>query len=452
MPSEIRELDNEASLLAFRTTFFWLSVVVTCGYAPFALRNFSLGRYRVGAIQLVCCVCIVLLVLLKRRTEDVKKKYWIGQAVLAFTLLAGYLGAFFTGQGAATSAWVLLLGPLFSAYLFGRTSAKIWTAICVAGFLLLHLSGSVHPIEPDFVPTGWRVWGIQTVMLLVIFSFGRAFRQSVDRQIDSIRQRKAELRQARDQLERSYTELQNLDVARQQFVELLAHDMRNPITGIVGYAQLLTYEAGISEEGKQMIEGIEELTRGLNNKLADIVDVSRLENEELDLRLKEIDYAALCSEVAEELESDLLPPVTVEGPDSLPLVCDPRLLRRVLSNLLSNAQKFCSKERSVKIILQEVDGEIVTCVLDNSPQLSPEEKEQAFENLPYTGVKPSKRSFGLGLTLCKLAIERHGGAVGIEDVPEGGCQFRFTLPRLKSSGGSRKASVPPGSREEVALL
>lgn len=431
LKGEIQQLEEPSHLAGFRTCLLWMSAVVMLGYLPFVVRNFALGRERVATIQLIACVAILGLVALERVTPQIRRKYWMGQAILALTMTAGFVGAVFTGQGRAVSAWVLLLGPLLGAYLFGRFSARLWTAMCLVALFVLHWSGQHYPVEADFVAGGWRVWGVQSIMTVVIFGFGKAFRRGQDRQVALLKQRSAELEQARGRLEESYLGLQNAEIARQQFVEMLAHDMRNPITGIVGYAQLLKDESGLSPEGLRMVDGIESLTRSLTDKLGDILDVVNLEHEQLDLCIAEIDYSDLCRQVVAGLQSELLPAVVFDGPGRLPLSCDSRLLGRVLSNLLGNAQKFCSGEKMVTLRVEVGPNEVITDILDHGPDLSPAEKAHAFENLPYHGEQPSKRSFGLGLTFCRLAVERHGGILSLDDSPEGGSRFRFTIPCTK---------------------
>lgn len=424
-------LIDKSTLRAFRTRFLWLSAVILGGYLPFIARNAAQGFIRVATIQAVACVIVIICIVVQRQNRQAKLLRTLAHVVLASAMGAGFLGALVTGQGAAVSAWVLPLGPLYAAYLLDNRSAVAWTIICLSGLFGLHYSGSVSPITPDFVASGWKVWGSQTVTLLVVYFFGSALRRSSDQQVELLKEQSLALADAQEKLSESYSELRRVEQARQHFVELLVHDMKNPVMGILTYAQLLAMEDGLSQEGRELADGIQSFTFNLENRLNNILDVSRLEEEELELRSDQIDYVDLCTEVVGEFESGTGSKIVMEAPRSVPIICDQNLLRRVLENLLSNALKYSPPEENVLVTVQIDEKNVLTRVVDRGPGIAPQYQSRIFERF-FRADNPTKQSTGLGLTLCKLAVEKHGGTIGLDSAPGEGCEFSFTLP-LKAS-------------------
>lgn len=422
---------DRSTLRAFRTRFLWLSVVILGGYLPFIARNAVQGFTRVALIQAVACGIVFLCLGIQRKTESAKVLHVLAHIVLGAAMGAGFLGALVTGQGAAVSAWVLPLGPLYAAYLLNSSSAVSWTIVCLAGLFGLHYSGTVSPIAPDFVASGWKVWGSQTVTLLVVYFFGSALRRGSEQQFELLKEQSLALTEAQEKLSESYTELRRVEQARQHFVELLVHDMKNPVMGILTYAQLLAIEEDLTQEGKELAEGIQSFTFNLENRLNNILDVSRLEQEELELRSDEIDYVDLCTEVVGEFETGTGSKIVMEAPRSVPIICDPNLLRRVLENLLSNALKYSPPEEKVLVTVQIDEKNVLTRVVDRGPGIDPRYHSRIFQRF-FRADNPTKQSTGLGLTLCKLAVEKHGGTIGFDSAPGKGCEFCFTLPLIAS--------------------
>ncbi len=431
MQIELRELDGKPALVAFRTRFLILSAVVVGGYLPFVVRNHLLGFDRVALIQFVCCALIAGLIAFERTTPTSRWKYLAGHAVLACAMGSGFLGGMFTGQGGAVSAWVLPLGPLYAAYLLGRYSAAIWTVVCLLLLFVLHWSGQHHPLTPEFVASGWKVWGSQSVTTLVILLFGWGFRQGVEKQMGLLRARSLELLEAKSALSESYDSLRDLEQARQSFVELLVHDMRNPVTGVLGYAAMLKEDAAerLDESELETLDKIERLTQNLSDKLSNVLDLSRLEQTELTLRLELVDYRSLLMEVIGDFRAPKRAEIRLEeGPETI-LSCDRFLIRRVLENLFSNAQRYSPEDSVVTVSVVDRGDTVETRVTDQGPGIPLKQQARVFDRFFQSSPGAVKRSSGLGLALCRLAVEKHGGRMRLESVEGEGSAFSFRLPK-----------------------
>ena len=111
------------------------------------------------------------------------------------------------------------------------------------------------------------------------------------------------------------------------------------------------------------------------------------------------------------------------------LAVDPGVIRRVLQNLLSNAFKFAPPEGAVRIVLTSSAGEVRVAVSDNGPGIAPEYHERIFEKFGQVENSQSCLGTGLGLTFCKMAVEAHGGRIGVVSEVGHGSTFWLALPR-----------------------
>lgn len=428
VPSEIRQLYVPTNLDAFHTKFDMLSVVVTLAYLPFLIANIAAGHPRIATIQGLGWLGLVALTVHYHKEKVPRRAYQAGHFILTAALCTAFFGAMVTGQGRAVLAWALPLAPLYAAYLLGPVSALLWAGVSLVLLFLLHYTGDALPIPPEFIASGWRVWGVQSVTTLVILLFGQALRRGMDEQVARMAKNSIQLKEARNDLAASLARLQALEESRQQFIEMLVHDMRTPLTGIYAYSDRLSRRLqDLEPEDKDSLARVLRLSSNLADKVTNVLEVSRLEDPELQLWRESFDYCQLAREIVAEFQFEDKAQVSLEVESCGRIYCDQALVRRVLENLLANAQRYCPKDSVVRVIIREVDGYIETRVIDDGPGICPTEQAHIFERFrratPSTG-----HASGLGLALCKLVIEKHRGEIGLNNLPGKGCEFWFTLP------------------------
>jgi len=123
--------------------------------------------------------------------------------------------------------------------------------------------------------------------------------------------------------------------------------------------------------------------------------------------------------------------VTLDAPESsLTLAADVGLIRRVFQNLLSNALKYTPAGGNVRIVVTPSPSEVRVAVTDAGPGIAPEYHQRIFEKFGQVEDRKNRLGTGLGLTFCKLAVEAHGGRIGVESVVGQGSTFWLALPRL----------------------
>jgi PAS domain S-box-containing protein len=229
------------------------------------------------------------------------------------------------------------------------------------------------------------------------------------------------------------TVLKEMERARKEWMSIIAHDLRQPITVISGYAGMLLKLLG-GEEGPAATaaQHILASTRLVARMTADLLDVSRIETRHLDLKRQPTDVTALVRAATERAGETLQGrPLRLTLPERLPLLdVDPGRLEQVLGNLLSNAVKYGDPGTPIDVTVEQVAREVRVSVTNVGPGIPAEEQPFVFDRFRRAHTAKTERVTGLGrgLYIAKGLVEAHGGRIWAESVPYGTTTFCFTLP------------------------
>lgn len=244
-----------------------------------------------------------------------------------------------------------------------------------------------------------------------------------------------ELRRQKRDLEESYRQLRELETMRDSLTHMIVHDLRGPLTVINGYLQILQVRARtkLSEAESQYLTQAADSSDRLVAMIGSLLDVSRMEAGKMPLHSGPCELGRLVTDVVGRfaLAKDRAT-VTAELPPGLPIVnCDQSLVERVLFNLVDNATKYSPAHGRVLVRVELEPTWVRTLVQDDGPGIPPEFHARIFEKFGTVQMRAAqqKHSTGLGLTFCKLAVEAHGGQVGVNSDGGHGSSFWFTLPR-----------------------
>ena len=241
------------------------------------------------------------------------------------------------------------------------------------------------------------------------------------------------LRQAGRELTASYTRLHALEKLRDDLVHMVVHDMRSPLMVLSGHLELLREsELGtLSENGRDDLRSALKAARTLSRMANDLLDVSRLEDRRMPLQRGAHDLG----EIAEEVRAavGVLDPgraIELRLDGSLRVHCDREVVRRVLENLLGNAIKHTPTGAGLSIAVAAGPGRVRVEVADRGPGVPVEARQRIFEKFETAATRAEQKyhSVGLGLAFSKLAIEAHGGTIGVEAGEPDGSVFWFELP------------------------
>jgi signal transduction histidine kinase len=243
--------------------------------------------------------------------------------------------------------------------------------------------------------------------------------------------------------------------AKDEFISIVSHELRSPLTSIVGFARLLLDHQGIDEAARSYLEFIDQEAGRLTELVTDFLDIERIETGTIALDCRPTDLAELVTRVAAGFASDPTHQLVVDLPPDLPAAwADERRLQQVLVNIIANAFKYAPDGGEVRVSGRVVDGAVEIGVADQGLGLPPDAVPRLFEKL-YRVESPERRRIqgtGLGLAICRQLVEAHGGRIwATSDGPRRGSTFLFTVPvaaegRAVSAVGATPLPAAPRAR------
>ncbi|WP_168188137.1 hybrid sensor histidine kinase/response regulator [Hahella sp. CCB-MM4] len=358
--------------------------------------------------------------------------------------------------GMAGPAAFLVAG--FLTWPRGELSSRLYTLAWVALALGTTIYGlNKFGLIPANSLTNNAFWfGSAFEGLLLSFSLAARFsalqknRLELQRQIAQDREKQFELESAAIQ-----AEAQNL--ARGEFIATFSHEIRTPINGILGMAELLD-DTELNELQRNYLQAIRGSGENLLHLINGVLDFSKIEAGRLELDLQATSLKILvnnCCELFEAIanEKGIGFGVRYEGQVPRIAMLDPLRVKQILLNLLSNAFKFTEKG-SVELAVIAVDGEHLRFeVTDTGIGIEEEHQDLLFQSF-YQGDKSTTRRYGgtgLGLTICRSLVELHQGRIGVTSAPDCGSTFWFEIP-LEEVEEIEEEESPLVEEEKAYLL
>lgn len=259
-----------------------------------------------------------------------------------------------------------------------------------------------------------------------------------------------DLEERNEELRQAYEELKELDLLKSDFVSMVSHELRSPLTNISGAVELMLEEEELSDEyARKMLGVVGNQSDRLIRLVQGILDVSRIDAGKLFLDCKEVDILPLLQRVVSSLQ-----PTTVfhwfELPmiDSLPPVWgDEDRIEEIFFNLLDNAIKFSPSGGQISIQMEPRDEKIMISISDPGVGIAPDKQEKIFRKFQRLDIDDSRESYGhgLGLYITKGLVEAHGGRIWVESIEEEGSTFSFTLPLARKPQTREGLSPNPSS-------
>jgi signal transduction histidine kinase/ActR/RegA family two-component response regulator len=326
------------------------------------------------------------------------------------------------------TAWFAGLGPALLALGLGL-AATLWLFTPTPGSFAFHELG--HHIR---------------LVLYVIFGIGssvciESLRAAQRRAADNLREalnRQQRLEQEVARRQRLEEALRQADRRKDEFLAMLAHELRNPLAPVRNALHILR-EHGADAEGVEALRAMmQRQIEHLSRLVDDLLDVSRITQGTIRLRKEVVELAPLVCHTVEALrpavEARRLD-LTVSLPEEpIRLQADPTRLEQVLTNLLANAAKFTALGGAIVLTAQRKDDGVELCVRDTGAGIAPEVLPHVFELFVQAerGLDRSEGGLGIGLTLVQRLVELHGGTVQAASAGLGrGSEFSVWLPTLE---------------------
>jgi len=242
--------------------------------------------------------------------------------------------------------------------------------------------------------------------------------------------RRVDDRTEEDQAER----LDRLERAHEEFLAMVAHEIRDPMTSCIGFAELLLQrpQGMTEEERREALAAIARTGRRLVDLLEDILDVSRIEAGSLPYVMRRIDLNDVVRAVLDERRTSLDGiRIEVETPEPAMVEGDPDRLHQVVANLVSNAVKFSAGRSPVRIATSAADREVELTVRDEGIGIAAEDLPKLFQRfvrIPQPGGQDRIPGTGLGLYISRTIVLAHHGRIWAESSPGHGSIFHVALP------------------------
>ncbi|MCL5109371.1 MAG: PAS domain-containing sensor histidine kinase [Chloroflexi bacterium] len=233
---------------------------------------------------------------------------------------------------------------------------------------------------------------------------------------------------------RDVTRLHELEQAKEDYVRAISHDLRAPVTIVLGQAQSLERVLGkrpSSARTQTSLGAIITSARRMQTMIQDLVDSARLESGQLRIRPAALDLRSFCRQLIDRLAGVLdTERISLQLPERpLPVLADPDGLERILINLLSNALKYSAAGSEVALVVNPGPEGVVAAVVDRGPGIPAEQLGRLFQRYYRAAAARDRREgLGLGLYITKALVEAHGGRIWVESEVGKGSRFCFTLP------------------------
>jgi len=224
--------------------------------------------------------------------------------------------------------------------------------------------------------------------------------------------------------------LEDLDRLRAEFIQMISHELRSPMTVVGGIAEILRKRNDklTSEQRTELIETLGREARRLTRLVSEVLDLEAIDRGALALNVGEVDLAALAREAVTDSGEASHTGLIVHPGDAL-ASCDRDRIKQVLLNLISNSAKFSDEDTAISVTVTPQADHVSIAVADRGPGIPEEEKANLFKRFGRLSTGEHKPGSGLGLYLSRKIVEEHGGQIAVESRVGEGATFTVRLPR-----------------------
>ena len=230
------------------------------------------------------------------------------------------------------------------------------------------------------------------------------------------------------------TYLKEVDRIRSEFVHTVSHDLRSPLTSVIGYAELVERAGSLNDNQRDFLRRIQDSVQHITSLINDLLDLGSIEAG-FDTRREFVQLEGILRYTLDMLQGQIKSKrlkVHTDIAPSLPaLRANPIRLRQVLDNVVGNAIKYSSANGDVHVSIQTEGDQIILKVADDGPGIPPADQPHIFDKF-YRGsnITSNTEGSGLGLAIVKTIVESHQGRIWVESAVGKGSSFFIVLPLL----------------------
>jgi PAS domain S-box-containing protein len=284
------------------------------------------------------------------------------------------------------------------------------------------------------------------IVIVSVFDTTERLRIEAEHRADDLREHalvteaNARLEELAHDLAESRDEQRLANEAKSRFLASLTHELRTPLNGILGYAQLLGLEGGLTPSQAERVRAMQGAGEHLLGMISGVLDLSQIEADRIELHLVDVDLLPLartCLDLVRPSAKSKSLTLTMSVAPGTPsrLIADATRLRQVLVNLLGNAVKFTSAGRVALLLRPHQDAGVRLEISDTGPGIAADERQKLFQEFERLGNEAASKieGSGLGLAITARLVQRMGGRIGHAENPGGGSVFWVEfLPGIQS--------------------
>jgi len=292
-------------------------------------------------------------------------------------------------------------------------------------------------LTPYFYQTGWFLSLCTLALAAAVIGVHKL-------RLRSLRQRQQELevlvRERTKELSQLNEELRQANQLKSELLSIAAHDLKNPLQAVLGYAEMIIHQRPSESALETKINKIHQASLGMLGLINELLESARIESGRISLEIAPLEIGALARSVVENfsllarqkgqtIEFEAVEPCRVQG--------DKYRLKEVLENLVGNAVKFSPHQKRIWVRVERAGPVVRVEVRDEGPGLTDADKDQIFGRFQRLSARPTggESSTGLGLSIAKQLVEMHQGTVSVESEPGQGCRFIVELPVCQAGEG-----------------
>jgi len=391
----------------------------------FALFYLLIGHAWGSGIVVGCSLGFATIPLLLRRTESLP----VAGNALCLILIVGFtaLCCVEGGSEGHAIAWLVSV-PLCALLLVGAKSARWWVIasfLAASGIVAANLAG--FKMQPAYDPAWHPYVSAAGYLSLIVFMFllGVIFETGRERAF-------AKLQTALTELETTNTQLAHLNQEKNDFLGIAAHDLRNPLTVIIGSAELLKMNLP-AEQTTKLSSNIVGAGQRMFQLIKSLLDANAIEQGRFTSNLERCDLRTIARECASNNQVQATRKeiaLTIEKGEPAWARADHSATMQILDNLISNALKFSPPKTTVQVRTLAENGYVFLAVQDHGPGISEADQKKLFGKFMRLSAQPTggESTTGLGLSIVKKLAEAMSGTVYCQSVPGEGAKFILRLP------------------------
>jgi two-component system NtrC family sensor kinase len=227
------------------------------------------------------------------------------------------------------------------------------------------------------------------------------------------------------------TDLKEMDRIRSELIHTVSHDLRSPLTSVIGYTELIDRAGSLNDPQREFLRRIQESVQHITSLINDLLELGSVEAG-LDTRREFVQLDSVLHYTLEMLQGQIKAKhikVQTEIAPGLPaLRANPVRLRQVFDNIVGNAIKYSQDQGEVTVSMREEGKQIIIRVTDNGPGIPARDQAYIFDKFYRASNVSSKAGSGLGLAIVKSIVEAHQGRVWVESTVGKGSSFFVVLP------------------------